>query len=418
MPLLKSENRFSKENRTRLQYYFAKAIKTKGNDKSMNISVIGAGSMGTGIAQVAATADCKVNLYDTNEAALEKASQSLHKIMTRLVEKGKISVDKKDKILGNISFIKDLKEVSDANLVIEAIVENLEIKKSVFKQLESIVSNNCILASNTSSLSIASIAAACNIPERVVGIHFFNPAPLMKLVEIIPAIQTAEVVLQHTKSIIDSWGKLTVLAKDTPGFIVNRVARPFYGEALRILEENVATAATIDWAMTEIGGFRMGPFTLMDYIGHDVNYTVTETVFKAFYYDDRYKPSFAQKRLVEAGYLGRKTGKGFYDYSENTPQPEPNKEEELGKYIVNRVVMMLINEAADALFLNIATRDDIDTAMTKGVNYPKGLLQWADDFGIQNVVARLDAMFEDYRESRYRCSPLLRRMARNKVTFY
>jgi 3-hydroxybutyryl-CoA dehydrogenase len=338
--------------------------------------------------------------------------------MTRLVEKGKISADKKDKILGNISFIKDLKEVSDANLVIEAIVENLEIKKSVFKQLESIVSNNCILASNTSSLSIASIAAACNIPERVVGIHFFNPAPLMKLVEIIPAIQTAEVVLQHTKSIIDSWGKLTVLAKDTPGFIVNRVARPFYGEALRILEENVATAATIDWAMTEIGGFRMGPFTLMDYIGHDVNYTVTETVFKAFYYDDRYKPSFAQKRLVEAGYLGRKTGKGFYDYTENTPQPEPNKEEELGKYIVNRVVMMLINEAADALFLNIATRDDIDTAMTKGVNYPKGLLQWADDFGIQNVVARLDAMFEDYRESRYRCSPLLRRMARNKVTFY
>ncbi|MGB1121781.1 MAG: 3-hydroxyacyl-CoA dehydrogenase family protein, partial [Saprospiraceae bacterium] len=227
-----------------------------------------------------------------------------------------------------------------------------------------------------------------------------------------------EIVLAQAKSIIDSWGKLTVLAKDTPGFIVNRVARPFYGEALRILEENVATAATIDWAMTEIGGFKMGPFTLMDYIGHDVNYTVTETVFKAFYYDDRYKPSFTQKRLAEAGYLGRKTGKGFYDYSENAPKPEPNKDEELGKYIVNRIVMMLINEAADALFLNIATRDDIDTAMTKGVNYPKGLLKWADEFGIQNVVVRLDAMFDDYRESRYRCSPLLRRMARNKVTFY
>jgi 3-hydroxybutyryl-CoA dehydrogenase len=347
-----------------------------------------------------------------------KPTKKLRKILARLVEKGRIDEAKKTSILENITHITDLNEIADANLVIEAIVENLEIKQSVFKNIESIVSTNCILASNTSSLSIASIAAACKVPERVVGIHFFNPAPLMKLVEIIPAVQTAEIVLAQAKSIIDSWGKLTVLAKDTPGFIVNRVARPFYGEALRILEENVATAATIDWAMTEIGGFKMGPFTLMDYIGHDVNYTVTETVFKAFYYDDRYKPSFTQKRLAEAGYLGRKTGKGFYDYSENAPKPEPNKDEELGKYIVNRIVMMLINEAADALFLNIATRDDIDTAMTKGVNYPKGLLKWADEFGIQNVVVRLDAMFDDYRESRYRCSPLLRRMARNKVTFY
>ena len=374
--------------------------------------------MGSGIAQVAATANCNVKLFDMNADALAKADKKLRKILARLVEKGRIDEAKKTSILENITHITDLNEIADANLVIEAIVENLEIKQSVFKNIESIVSTNCILASNTSSLSIASIAAACKVPERVVGIHFFNPAPLMKLVEIIPAVQTAEIVLAQAKSIIDSWGKLTVLAKDTPGFIVNRVARPFYGEALRILEENVATAATIDWAMTEIGGFKMGPFTLMDYIGHDVNYTVTETVFKAFYYDDRYKPSFTQKRLAEAGYLGRKTGKGFYDYSENAPKPEPNKDEELGKYIVNRIVMMLINEAADALFLNIATRDDIDTAMTKGVNYPKGLLKWADELGIQNVVVRLDAMFDDYRESRYRCSPLLRRMARSKVTFY
>ena len=266
--------------------------------------------------------------------------------------------------------------------------------------------------------SIASIAAACEHSERVLGIHFFNPAPLMKLVEIIPAIQTDNDIMEKARRLIDEWGKLTVLAKDTPGFIVNRVARPFYGEALRILEEGIADAPTIDWAMTELGGFRMGPFTLMDYIGHDVNYIVTETVFKAFYFDPRYKPSFTQKRLSEAGYLGRKSGRGFYDYHENAINPEPKKNKKTAKAILDRIIIMLINEAADACYLNVASRDDIDLAMTKGVNYPKGLLQWADEIGIAKCVRMLDKLHKEYLEDRYRCSPLLRKMAKAKQTFY
>jgi 3-hydroxybutyryl-CoA dehydrogenase len=250
------------------------------------------------------------------------------------------------------------------------------------------------------------------------GIHFFNPAPLMKLVEIIPAIQTEFDILQEARKTVDNWHKLTVIAKDTPGFIVNRVARPFYGEALRILEEGLADEATIDWAMTELGGFRMGPFTLMDYIGNDVNYVVTETVFQSFFYDPRYKPSFTQKRLAEAGYLGRKSGRGFYNYGEDAVNPEPNKDEKLGQEIVSRIVAMLINEAADALYLNIASRDDIDLAMTKGVNYPKGLLQWADETGIKQCVEGMDALYNEYLEDRYRCSPLLRKMARDGRCFY
>jgi 3-hydroxybutyryl-CoA dehydrogenase len=199
---------------------------------------------------------------------------------------------------------------------------------------------------------------------------------------------------------------------------VNRVARPFYGEALRIYEEGIADFATIDWAMTELGGFRMGPFTLMDYIGNDINYTVTETVFAAFYYDPRYRPSFTQKRHAEAGYLGRKSGRGYYNYAEGAVLPEPTKDATLGQQIFERIVVMLMNEAIDALFLNIGTKEAIDLAMTKGVNYPKGLLEWADEMGLENVLAKLEALFNEYGEDRYRPSPLLRRMVREGSIFF
>lgn len=386
--------------------------------RMMKIGVLGSGSMGSGIAQVAATAGHDVIIFDKNKEALNRASEKLQKILNRLVEKGRIDDATAKAIFGRIYLVDSMSAYAECGLVIEAIVESLEVKKSVFQQMESIVSDDCILASNTSSLSIASIAAACEKSDRVIGIHFFNPAPLMKLVEIIPAVQTSNEVLENSQKLIDSWGKLTVITKDTPGFIVNRVARPFYAEALRILEEGMADVPTIDWAMTEIAGFRMGPFTLMDYIGNDVNYTVTETVFTAFYFDPRYKPAFTQKRLSEAGYLGRKSGRGFYDYAENANNPAPTKDETLGKKIVARVVTMLINEAADAVFWQIASKKDIDLAMTKGVNYPKGLLQWADEIGIAECVNRMDQLYKIYGEDRYRCSPLLRKMAEEGTTFF
>lgn len=390
----------------------------------MNIGIIGSGTMGSGIAQVAATAGCKVKLYDTNQAALDKAKAALENILARLIEKGRIDSAEKERIQSNIAYVDNLKALADSNLTIEAIIENLEIKKKVFSELETYVANDCIIASNTSSLSIASIAASLQQPERCIGIHFFNPAPLMKLVEVIPAIQTSKAVLETSIQTISDWKKVVAVAKDTPGFIVNRVARPFYGESLRIYEEGIADFATIDWSLKTLGGFRMGPFELMDFIGNDVNYTVTETVFTAFYFDPRYKPAFTQKRFAEAGYLGRKSGKGYYDYDQNGKRRDDSTvtssgvEKSLAQHIFNRVLVMLINEAADALFLNIASAEDIDNAMTKGVNYPKGLLAWADEKGIDWCVSKLDELYNEYHEDRYRCSPLLRKMNREHKTFF
>jgi len=374
------------------------------------VGVIGAGTMGIGIAQVAVQNNKQVIVIEANEEVLNKSKINLFKTFEKLVEKQKLSKEQVDFYRDTMIFTTDYRSLKDADLVIEAIVEKLDVKHSVFKNLEEIVSEKCILASNTSSLSIASISSILKNPSRFLGIHFFNPAPLMVLVEVIPGVQTSLEVTELAKNEILSWNKKAVLVKDTPGFIVNRVARPFYGEALRIYEEGIADFATIDWAMTHFGGFRMGPFTLMDYIGNDINYTVTETVFESFYFDPRFKPSFTQKRHKEAGLLGRKTGKGYYDYSEGSILPKPNEDVEIGKYIFNRILSMLINEAFDALFMKVASREDIDTAMKFGVNYPKGLLEWADEIGLEKVLLQLTDLFEEYGEDRYRPNPLLKRM--------
>ena len=386
--------------------------------KETTVGVVGAGTMGSGIAQIAATFGHDVYLFDAYPEQLTKSEEGLVRILNRQVEKERMTQLEVDEILSRIHFTEHLNAFETCGIVFEAITEDLDAKKDQFSRLEAIVPRDCVLATNTSSLSIASISAALDRPDRFLGVHFFNPAPLMKLVEIIPGISTESKCTENVKDFIDGWKKTTVIASDTPGFIVNRVARPFYGEALRIYEEGVADHATIDWAMKELGGFKMGPFELMDLIGHDVNYKVTETVFKEFYYDPRFKPSFAQKRLVEAGRLGRKSGIGFYNYADDAKSREPIKDKALGKSILHRILAMLINEASDAVFMNVATAEDVDLAMTRGVNYPKGLLAWADELGPGKV---LDWMFElhsEYREDRYRPNPLLKQKVRNGELFH
>ncbi|MBD8016979.1 3-hydroxybutyryl-CoA dehydrogenase [Weeksellaceae bacterium Sa1CVA4] len=392
------------------------------------VGIIGSGTMGIGIAQVAATAGCEVFLYDANSAQTEKSLVNLQTTLDKLVAKDKISAQKSQEIFGNIRSCTELSGFKDCNLVIEAIIENKEIKTKVFQQLEEIVSEDCIISSNTSSISITSLQAELKNPGRFIGIHFFNPAPLMPLVEVIPGLLTKDNLAQEIYALMESWSKTPVIAKDVPGFIVNRIARPFYGEALRIVEENIATPEQVDDAMRSLGNFKMGPFELMDLIGIDVNFSVTKTVYQDYFYDPKYKPSLLQQRMNEAKLLGRKTGKGFYDYSAQSREPsvrsqepgaesqEPGariqdlKDDKLYEEIFLRIISMLINEAVEAKRLGIASDEDLEMAMQKGVNYPKGLLAWGKEIGFETVSTTLQDLYSEYQEERYRQSPLLRKL--------
>lgn len=287
------------------------------------VAVIGAGTMGAGIAQVAAQAGHRVLLYDANPESAIKATSKTAKGLERLIERGKFSPEEVAAIMARLTPVATLEDLSPAGLIIEAILEDLAIKQELFKNLEGICPHDTILASNTSSLSITTIASALSRPENFIGLHFFNPAQVMKLVEVISGSHSAPEIAERAFATAAAWGKKPVHATSTPGFIVNRVARPFYGEALRVLEENGADAATIDAIMTQSAGFRMGPFELMDLIGNDINLAVTKSVYAAFQQNPRFKPSRYQEDLVAAGKFGRKSGSGFFDYSEDATQEEP-----------------------------------------------------------------------------------------------
>lgn len=298
----------------------------QGIPPGSTVAVIGSGAMGAGIAQVAATAGHQVLLFDTRPDAADKAIADIGKTYAKLVEKGRMGAAESDLARERLTRISSLHEAAGAALVIEAIVEDLDAKRALFAELEPFVGEHCILATNTSSISVTAIGAQLRYPGRLVGMHFFNPVPLMALVEVISGLATEREVANAVHATAESWGKNPVHARSTPGFIVNRVARPYYAEALRLLLEQAADVATLDAVMRDCGGFRMGPFELMDLIGHDVNFSVTNSVFAAYYNDPRFTPSILQHELVSAGFLGRKTGRGFYRYGEDVAKPAPQSE--------------------------------------------------------------------------------------------
>lgn len=486
------------------------------------VGVVGSGAMGQGIAQVAAQAGHPVLLVDSRPGAAASAVAAIAKTLNGLVDKGKRTAAERDATLARLTAMDGLSDLAPAGLVIEAIVEDLDVKRRLFAELEGVVGPDAILTTNTSSLSVTAIAAGVKRPERLAGLHFFNPAPLMALVEIVSGLATDPAIAATLFDTARAWGKSPVRCRSTPGFIVNRVARPFYAEGLRLLQEQAGDPASIDAILRESGGFRMGPFELMDLIGHDVNFAVTRSVHAASFGDPRFQPSLIQQELVDAGRLGRKSGRGFYDHSpgadrpaiaSRTAGPRPSRvvvqgdlgpaaalpallraagvsvEEEpgvgllivdgvtlaltdgraagqraaedglkplvlfdlaldyatatrvavarangvsddalavaaglfaaLGKAVtvlddlpgmaVLRTVAMLANEAADAVAQGVASAADVDTAMTKGVNYPLGPLAWAERIGLSRVLGALDALARTYGEDRYRASALLRR---------
>lgn len=400
------------------------ATEPKGLGEIARIGVLGAGTMGAGIAQVAAEAGIEVLLHDPLAGAVDRARERIAGFMARKVEKGQLSADAADAVLQRLATAADLEALAGAGLVIEAIPEELELKRDAFRRLDAAAPVTTILATNTSSLSVAQIASAAAHPERVLGMHFFNPVPIMALVELIPGPLTDPAVTDAALLAVRRLGKTAVLAADTPGFIVNRVARPFYLEALRIVGEGGAGIEQVDAAMRAVG-FRMGPFELIDAIGADVNLAVSQSVFEAFSHEPRYTPHPIQQALVAAARLGRKTGGGFYDYAADGTRGAPwtglgegPSRSMTGDAIATRILATVVNEAASAVADRVATPEAIDLAMRLGTNYPQGPLAWGELIGLASVVSTLDELHARQPDGRYQVVPLLRSLAEQGGSFF
>ena len=503
-------------------------------DFSCTVAIVGSGAMGAGIAQVVAAAGHAVIRYDTRAEAIDTALGNIRKTFQMLADKGRMTPEAAAAAGARLRAATELVELAGARLVVEAIVENLEVKCGLFATLEDVVGADCILATNTSSISVTALAAKLRLPGRLVGMHFFNPVPLMALIEVISGLATDSRVAEVVYATAAAWGKSPVYAKSTPGFIVNRLARPYYAKGLRLLTEQAGDAAMIDAILREAGGFRMGPFELMDLIGHDVNFAVTQSVFQAYFNDPRFTPSLLQQELVNAGFLGRKSGRSFYPYGQDTapqpltevPQAAPQQvmikgsgavaEETASRIasagmvfkrvdapqantsllecggavvhltdgrsatqsasdtgvantvvldlaldyasasriaptaadqcdeeacravaglfqtagfavsrlndvpgmVVMRTVVMLANEAADAVNQGVCTAQRADGAMQKGVNYPRGPLAWTDAIGLNDVLTVLHNLTGTYGEDRYRVSPLIQRKVASGARFH
>jgi 3-hydroxybutyryl-CoA dehydrogenase len=403
-------------------------LAAEGGSRITRLGVLGAGTMGAGIAQVAALAGVEVLLHDPLPGAVDKARDRVAGFLARRVEKEELSPADRDAAMGRIQPQHHLEDLAAAELVVEAIPEDLELKRRAFRLLDAAASPRTLLATNTSSLSVARIASAAATPERVLGMHFFNPVPLMALVEVIPGPMTDGAAVERGQAIARQLGKEPVVAADTPGFIVNRVARPFYLEAMRIVGEGAARVDEVDGAMRRIG-FRMGPFELVDAIGLDVNFAVSNSVYEQAFFEPRYRPHPMQRALVDAGRLGRKSGGGFYEYTPEgartavwsgvEQRPDGPRVDHLGEELIAaRILATIVNEAASAVADGVATPDAVDTAMRLGTNYPSGPLEWGERIGLDHVLHTLDALNAAVPDGRYRAVPLLRQLAERSGSFF